>query len=74
MFNALCLEYAQLPWVDPRERRSCTDELEMVIVCSECPVCVECGTYARAHGITSGFWAGQDRDARGDSLEQDGAA
>lgn len=74
MADASCQDFPLLPWIAPRECQTCVAELEMVIICSLCPVREECETYARAHGITSGFWAGRERGTLVESVEQDGAA
>lgn len=74
MADASCQDFPLLPWIAPRERRACLAELEMVIICSLCPVRVECETYAGARGISSGFWAGRERGSLSEGMEQDGAA
>jgi len=58
---ALCQTYPDLPWILDPDRVTPVEVGWMEVVCAACPVSFECGDYADATGVTSGFWAGRDR-------------
>ena len=50
---ALCRAFANLPWLEPAERRSQAATCAMTAVCSGCPVFDDCQSFvsrARGHG------------------------
>lgn len=61
MADAFCAHFPSLPWISEPEDRSPAAESAMAVVCLSCPVLAECRAYAGSPGITSGFWAGEDR-------------
>lgn len=61
MDDAFCQHFPSLPWISEPEDRTAACEQAMAVVCSACPVFIECLTYAQDGEVTSGFWAGHDR-------------
>ena len=59
---ALCAVFPDLPWLVESQDRSAAGVCAMTAVCGGCPVRSECAGYAERHRVTSGFWAGRDRD------------
>lgn len=75
--QALCLRFADLPWITDPQHRSISAVRAMEGVCGACPVILDCDDFARSHRITSGFYAGKDRTpqrSRTKVHRQDGAA
>jgi hypothetical protein len=64
MRRALCVQFPTMPWVAEPHARSVAAERAMAVVCTACPVQVECASYAGSQRVTSGFWAGVDRTPR----------
>ena len=65
---ALCRAFANLPWLEPSERRSQAATCAMTAVCSGCPVFDDCQSFVHEHEVTAGFWAGRDRTLDSDHL------
>lgn len=59
--SALCRFFPGLPWIEEPERRTAIETCAMEAVCARCPVAVVCASYADRYGLSSGFWAGQER-------------
>lgn len=69
--RALCLSFPDMPWIAEPQDRSVAAERAMAVVCTSCPVQLECAAYADRYRICAGFWAGNDR---GTYVASDGAA
>jgi hypothetical protein len=70
---AWCRLVPGLPWIAESEDVPEAAAVAMAAVCARCPVVYECMESVGCEGITSGFWAGEDRTPR-DATQLGGAA
>ncbi len=59
MRDALCVDHADLPWIEKTCDMNFEDRALMRAICMACPVRRECGAYAVEVRVTAGWWAGQ---------------
>jgi hypothetical protein len=61
---SLCAAFPTLPWITDPSNRSRAGRCAMTAVCQVCPVHQDCRAFAEDNAISSGFWAGHERDWR----------
>ena len=66
--QASCREVPELPWLNDRDQVRASQTLAMKSVCASCAVFYECKDFVDCEGIIGGYWAGDHREPRNESV------
>jgi hypothetical protein len=73
MRDALCACFPMFPWTIDGHRVDAEDTDLMAKVCQLCPVLAQCRAFVETVRITAGFWAGEHRTEKADTVTPEAA-
>jgi hypothetical protein len=73
MRDALCACFPMFPWTIDGHRVHAEDTDLMAQVCQLCPVLAYCRVYVEAEHIIAGFWAGEHRTDKAETVTPEAA-